>query len=92
MNKSQKVIKFTKEEGGEWHFPVGDEITEDEVLSLPLIYRHGKGFLWGYIHSFIREDERRLDAFNDGFRIGRTVNYIEGWIPDYLEHYEKNHE
>ena len=71
--KSQKILKYTKHEGDKWIIPAGEGITEYEVLSLPLIHHYQKGYLWGYIHSYIREDGKRLDAFNDGFLIGRKV-------------------
>jgi hypothetical protein len=57
-----KVTKFTKEESGEWCYPNG-VLADEDIMSCPLYKHHRKGYLWGFIHSFITEDNRRFDAF-----------------------------
>ncbi len=67
-----KLIKYTKQEGGDW-INVTGELDEEEVLSLPLLHHCKHGHLWGFIHSFVRQDGKRFDAFNDAFRKGVEV-------------------
>ncbi len=63
-----QILKYTKCEGGEWIEPVG-EFTEEDVLSMPLWFKWDRGFLWGYIHSYIIADGARKDAYNNGANI-----------------------
>lgn len=65
MNLNQKVVKYTKEEGGRLHVPAGEGMTGREVMELPLHHHWVKGWLWGYIHSFYLEDGSRYDALNN---------------------------
>ena len=64
------IIKYTDREGGYWIEPNG-ELAEDDILSVP-IWSSPRGYLWGFIHSYIRKDNKRFDAFNDGLRWIKT--------------------
>ena len=60
-----QIIKYTDREAGNWIEPNG-EFTEADVLSMPRRFTLSKGYLWGFVHSYVREDNKRFDAFNDG--------------------------
>jgi len=57
-----QILKYTTCEGGEW-IEVTGILTEDDILSVPCRLT-SKGYLWGFIHSYIREDGKKFDAFN----------------------------
>jgi len=55
-----EILQYTKEEGGEWITPTG-KFTEEDVRSMPLHTTY-KGCLWGFVHSYIREDGKYFHA------------------------------
>ncbi len=59
-----QILQYAKEEGGEWITPTG-EFTEEDVRSMPVHTTH-RGRMWGFVHSYIREDGKYFDAVNDG--------------------------
>ena len=72
QGESLRIVKYTKEEGGGWIEPTF-ELAEHDILAMPLCKNPRGHYLWGFIHSFVREDGVRLDAYNDAFRIGVKV-------------------